>query len=262
MGSFQRIRVERAEVDISAMDFGGEGPPLLMLHGLCGAAQEWGDTAQCLQNTHHVIALDQRGHGQSSKGHNDFSLETLARDAATVIEELREGPAVVLGQSMGGVVAMFVAEGWPHFVRALIIVEATAQASMHGSAQRWISRWPASFRNEQEARSFFASQGMRADVWVNTLERRGDMRIPAFRAADMFAIAKHLDSYDCRERCRRIAAPTLVIAGSKSWLPRAEVQTVAELIPRSQFIVIDGAGHDVHLDAPEQFHDAVSEFVK
>jgi pimeloyl-ACP methyl ester carboxylesterase len=259
---FRRIRVKHAEVDISAIDFGGEAPPLLMLHGLCGAAQEWAETAQCLQESHRVIAMDQRGHGQSSKDHSDVSLETLACDAAMVIEELREGPAVVLGQSMGGVIGMLLAERWPHLMRALIVVEATAQSTMPGSAQRWISLWPTSFRNEDEARSFFASQGMKADVWVATLERRGEALFPAFRVADMLAIAKHLDSYDCRESCRRIAAPALVIAGSKSWLPRAEVQTVADLIPKSQFVVIDGAGHDVHLDAPGQFHEAVSAFVK
>jgi pimeloyl-ACP methyl ester carboxylesterase len=55
------------------LDFGGEGPPLLLLHGLAGRANEWHSTAQRLTQQGHVPALDQRGHGRGEKGLADYS---------------------------------------------------------------------------------------------------------------------------------------------------------------------------------------------
>ena len=143
-----------------------------------------------------------------------------------------------------------------------MLVECHAVANTAGDpTDDWLAKWPLPFSDLRTAREFFASQRMDPDVWVQVLEHGDSGYRPKFRAEDIRAIATHLAAYDYRTQCARITAPTLVIAGSRSWLDRDNARDVAELIPNAQFVEIPAAGHDVHLDAPDAFRDAVSAFV-
>ena len=96
------IPVTGRDARLEALDFGGEGPSVLLLHGLAGTAREWEETAAWLSETHRVVALDQRGHGRSERRPADVSREAFVADAVAAIEELALAPAVLIGQSLGG----------------------------------------------------------------------------------------------------------------------------------------------------------------
>ncbi len=130
-----------------------------------------------------------------------------------------------------------------------------------GSATDWISEWPLPFKSLRDATDYFARQGMNANVWLASLVAHENGYWPNFRNEDMRAIAKHLTSYDFRAECSLISAPTLVVSGSRSWLARTGVQEVAQLIQFAEFVEIANAGHDVHLDSPEEFKQAVKRFI-
>lgn len=83
----------------------GEGPPLVLLHGVTHAAEVWSWQFEDLAPAHRVIALDHRGHGQSTAGRDPWSIARLAADAAEVIEHLDLRGAIVVGHSLGGIVA-------------------------------------------------------------------------------------------------------------------------------------------------------------
>src|SRR5271166_2589589 len=121
-----RFVFQNRDVRLSCVDFGGDGTGVLLLHGLCGCADEWRATAAWLRDEHHVFALDQRGHGSSKKAVKDYTLEAYATDAIAAIEHLQEGPMTLIGQSMGGVHALIAAARRPDLCRALIVIEATA----------------------------------------------------------------------------------------------------------------------------------------
>lgn len=250
-----------AQIQISGLDFGGSKRPAILLHGLFGGAHEWTKSAEWLQENYRVIALDQRGHGQSAKELDDFSIEAFTRDAADVLLQLSDRPALVIGQSMGGVVAMLLAAMRPELVQRLVVVEATAwsDSKTEGDGD-WLSQWPLPFKTISDAKSFFHAQGLDPEIWVQVLHRTPDGFAPVFYGNDMRAIAVQLAHYDYRAACRSILAPTLVIAGRQSWLDGARVREVADLIPNAVFLDIE-AGHDVHLDAPEAFKAAVTSFI-
>ena len=89
------VPVTGRDARLEALDFGGEGPSVLLLHGLAGTAVEWEETAAWLSATHHVVALDQRGHGRSERRPADVSREAFVADALAAIDELALAPAVL-----------------------------------------------------------------------------------------------------------------------------------------------------------------------
>jgi pimeloyl-ACP methyl ester carboxylesterase len=96
------VPVTGQDAYLEALDFGGDGPGVLLLHGLAGTAREWEDTAGWLTRTHHVVALEQRGHGRSERRPDDVSREAFVRDAAAAIEQLGLAPVVWSGNRSAG----------------------------------------------------------------------------------------------------------------------------------------------------------------
>jgi pimeloyl-ACP methyl ester carboxylesterase len=109
-------------VRLRVWDFGGAGPAVLPLHGLAGHAREWAATATWLAERRRVVTFDARGHGQSSRCPDDVGRDALVADAAFVLGALRLGPAVVVGQSLGGLTALSLAARRPELVRGLVPV--------------------------------------------------------------------------------------------------------------------------------------------
>src|SRR5689334_11124732 len=109
-------------------DTGGDGIPLLLLHGwMFSADLNWFRAYGPLEKAgYRVIAMDHRGHGRGLRTHARFRLEECAHDAAAVLEELGAAPALVCGYSMGGPVAQILARDRPELVRGMVLC-ATAQ---------------------------------------------------------------------------------------------------------------------------------------
>ena len=99
----------RGDVRLAGLDFGGEGPAAVLLHGLAGYAGEWAATARWLTGRCRVVALDARGHGRSERRPADVSRAAHVGDGAFAIESLGLGPAIVVGQSLGGQTALLLA---------------------------------------------------------------------------------------------------------------------------------------------------------
>jgi pimeloyl-ACP methyl ester carboxylesterase len=117
--------LERDGVRLAGVDFGGEGPNVLLLHGLVGDAEEWRPTAEGLTDRAKVVAFDARGHGDSERDPPDVTLEAHVADAAFVIEQRGLAPVTVIGQSYGGLTAFLLAAARPDLVERLVVAEAT-----------------------------------------------------------------------------------------------------------------------------------------
>lgn len=105
-----------------ACDAVGDGPPLVILHGLFGSARNWQSVARALAARHRVLAVDARNHGQSPHtAAMDYRL--MASDVAALIDRLALGPVTLLGHSMGGKTAMTLALLEPSRVVRLVIVD-------------------------------------------------------------------------------------------------------------------------------------------
>ena len=108
----------------------GEGSPVLLLHGLFGAARNWGGIQKRLAQRHRVLAPDLRNHGESDHA-AAMDYPSMAEDVAEVIARRGLAPAAVLGHSMGGKVAMALALRHPEMVGRLVVAEADGHAGRH-----------------------------------------------------------------------------------------------------------------------------------
>ncbi len=150
----------RSSLTSSVVDFGGRGRPIVLLHGLMGRATTWWRVSRWLTSYGHVVGLDARGHGRARR-RGSWRTEEFADDVAELISDLDEGPAVIIGHSMGGLHAWVTAARWPELVRA-VVVEDMAPDQRGKTVDAWrgyFESWPVPFRSLAQVREFFGGLG-------------------------------------------------------------------------------------------------------
>jgi pimeloyl-ACP methyl ester carboxylesterase len=257
------LRFERNGVRIAGLEFGGDGPPVLLLHGLAGHAGEWAETASWLTERCRVIALDARGHGGSERRPADLSRATHVADAAFAVTELRLPPVVVVGQSLGGQTALLLAAEHPDLVRGLVLADAgpgggddtdAIEANL-ADLRRALERWPLPFPSRAAAVEFFGG----AEAWADGLEQRDGGWWPRFDVDVMVQTLRDAASRAYWDEWSRVRCPVLVVrAGKGSHVSDEDARAMVE---RARVVELAGAGHDVHLERPAEWRAAVSAFL-
>jgi pimeloyl-ACP methyl ester carboxylesterase len=261
----ERMHFQREGMELSVLDFGGSGSPVLLLHGLAGYAGEWSDTAAWLVRNHRVLGLDERGHGHSTRIPADVSRDAHVADVAYVIEHLGLGQVVLVGQSLGGSLAFVTAARHPELVRGLVVAEACPDADPDGEGvagiRRWLDRWPLPFASREDAVEFFGGPSLYASSWSGGLEQREDGWWPRFDADVMLRTLSEGTSVSYWEEWQRVRCSTLLVRAGNGFFPTDYLQAMAARLPGARFVDIPDAKHDVHLDRPEQWRAALSEFL-
>jgi pimeloyl-ACP methyl ester carboxylesterase len=257
------VSIEGRDVRLEAHDFGGDGPAVLLLHGLAGTASEWEETASWLSKTRRVVALDQRGHGRSERRPTDLSRAAFVADAVATIEQLGLPPVVLIGQSLGGHTALLVAAEQPGLVRALVVAEASPAEVEPDSPERiraLLSSWPVPFASREAAQEFFGGDTNSARAWADNLEDGEGGLVPAFDVDVMIAALAAASTAYWAEWAS-ISVPTLVVRAESGDLTAAEAKAMIAAHPSATLVSVPGAGHDVHLDAPAAWRSAVEGFL-
>jgi len=241
----------------------GEGPRLVLLHGLFGSARNFGAVQRALAARHRVIALDLRNHGASPHA----AAMDYAVMAADVIETLARNdalPAVVLGHSMGGKVAMRMALERPDTVCALIVADiAPVPYPPHFCeyAEAMLAVPPGSTRAAADARlaSAVADRAIRGFLLQNL--QPAAARPWRIGLAEIAAALPAIGDWDDRAG-GTFRGPTLFIAGEYSDYIRAEHRKpIRARFPSARFVTLRGAGHWLHADKPSAFMAVVEGFL-
>ncbi len=252
------------DIRLAYVDFGGEGPGVLLLHGLFGRATTWTETARWLTPHCHVIGLDQRGHGWSDKPDNAYTRDAYVRDAAAAIERMNLGPAFVIGHSMGALNAWVLAARRPDLVRALVLEDmgaATATRAMQDAYRRWLAEWPLPFGSLAEVRAYFGRVWpATGDYFAEVMAEAADGYRPLFQPEHMLQSAGDWDTHSYWEELEAVRCPALVVRGGAGDLPRDELEEMARRVPNGRFQEVAGAGHVVHYDRPEGWRAVVEPF--
>jgi pimeloyl-ACP methyl ester carboxylesterase len=259
----------RDDVRLAGLDFGGAGPATLLLHGLAGYAGEWAATARWLTGRCRVVALDARGHGGSERMPADVSRAAHVADAAFAIERLGLAPAIVVGQSLGGQAALLLAAEHPTLVRGLVLADAgpggfddereveANVADLVGALQRW----PVPFATREAAVDFFGGPSPSAEAWADGLEQRDGRWWPRFDVEVMARTLREATSRSYWDEWERIACPALVVRAGRGQLSLADARAMADRGQRVEVAGLPDAGHDLHLDSPNEWRAAVSRFL-
>ena len=244
----------------------GQGPPLVMLHGLMGSSTNWGGMAKRLGLKHRVIAMDARNHGAS--GHApDMEYGALADDVAQTLAAMGVPRAAVLGHSMGGKIAMMLALTRPEMVERLVVADMSpvpylAPSRAYVLAMQGMALTPGMTRRDAMAALLPAvpQEGIRAFLAQNLVFGDG---APRWRVA-LGWIADGMDAIEdfAPPPGARYDGPTLFIRGSRSdYVLPDHMAAIAGFFPAARHAVVD-AGHWVHADNPAAFLAALEPFLE
>jgi len=241
----------------------GEGPPIVLVHGLGGTLHMWYGMMQSLELHHHVVALDMRGCGRSELGRGPLTVQGWARDVATLVAAL-ELPAVTLvGHSLGSLIAQQVALDQPDAVDNLALVGGIS----------WFE--PPAKEQYLKRAEIVEAEGLDdlVDDWLTgAISPRNRATNPQlvgllrdlFLRNDPSAYAKACRALANAPSIRReeIGQPTLLAVGDHDRsTPIAMTEELHREIPVSRVRVIANAAHWAPLEQPDELAAAVLEFL-
>ncbi|MEV4680604.1 alpha/beta fold hydrolase [Streptomyces kurssanovii] len=255
--------VEREGVRLVCRDWGGDGPALVLLHGLAGHAGEWDALARPLSSAYRVVAVDQRGHGASDRFPSDVSRDAFVEDIVAVTDQLGLERVVLLGQSMGGHAAILAAARHPELVRGLVSIEADVSGpdpEWPTHIRRWFDSWPTAFPSRDAAIRFFGG-GAIGKGWADGLEERDGQWWPRFDRDVMVRSVADAARHSFAHEWERVACPTLLILAQASFIPPARVDALMRRRIPSVSVSVRETRHDLHLEQPDIVYRLVSEFL-
>lgn len=263
----------------------GEGPALLLVHGIGNNARTWAGVIGRLAATHTVIAPDLLGHGDSDKPRGDYSIAGYANGMRDLLSVLDVEQVTVVGHSLGGGVALQFAYQFPERCQRLVLVgsgglgselSATLRAATlpgaelvltglaglagaSGVLRAWLrgvedigrlAGWKQARDLAEAGEALLALRDVEARrAFLRTLRSVVDTRGQAVTALDRLYLAN--------------AIPMLVVWGSRDPIvPISHADAVRALVPTARFEVFEGAGHFPHLERPDAFLDVLHDFLR
>jgi pimeloyl-ACP methyl ester carboxylesterase len=257
----------------------GKGPLLLLVHGIAGSAETWKHVVPALAERFTVLAPDLLGQGESDKPRTEYSLGAHANMLRDLLDALGYERATVIGQSLGGGVAMQFADQFPERCERLVLVDSGGLGREVTLYLRMLtvpgfeSVFPyfctprlreagnriATWLDRAGVRSTPASQ----EVWRSY----ASLVDPAGRRAFFRSLRDVIDfngqAVSALRRLHRAAnLPTLIVWGARDpFIPVRHAIVAHETIPGSRLEIFDGVGHYPHCEAPERFVEVLLDFI-
>ncbi|MFZ0592064.1 MAG: alpha/beta fold hydrolase, partial [Bryobacteraceae bacterium] len=247
----------------------GSGPPLLLIMGLSFTLEMWHRVTPEFAKDYRVILLDNRGVGRSDiPPGGRYTIGAMAEDALAVLDAAGVNePALVLGASMGGMIAQELTLRHPERVQALVL-GCTACGPLFRAAWPKLE-WSPGLWQWITSRGELRERALVRLLYANTtpLDRiEEDIAIRAACQPPVHAVLRQLAgilSWSSYSRLPQIKAPTLVVHGEQDHvLPPANGRMVASRISNSEFILLPNAGHILTTDQPELSLQIVGRFLE
>lgn len=244
----------------------GSGPPLIVLHGLLGLLDNWKTLADVLAEHFEVYLVDQRNHGRSPHD-SVHTYDAMVDDIYEFIDENSLSGVCLIGHSMGGKTAMSFAKKHPELMEKLVVVDIAPKAypihhedilvgieaidfdivQSRSEAEEVLLRYVTESRTRQ-----FVLKNL---YWVE----RGRL---GWRF-NLEAIQNHLSEMGEASKNDSFNKPTLFVRGTNSeYIAEADYENIKAMFPKAEIISIEGAGHWVHADKPEEFLEAMLAFLR
>ena len=257
----------------------GRGPLLLLVHGMAGSSETWAQVMPALAERFTVLAPDLLGQGDSDKPRGDYSLGAQANTLRDLMDALGHERATLIGQSLGGGVAMQFAYQFPERCERLVLVDSGGLGRevtfylrmltlpgfepvfplfcspwLRDAGERvatWLGR--AGVRSTPARREVWRSYASLADAASRRAFFRSLREVIDFSGQAVSAL---------RRLHRAVQLPTLIVWGAQDpFIPVSHALTAHQAIPGSRLEIFEGVGHYPHCEAPERFVEVLSDFI-
>jgi pimeloyl-ACP methyl ester carboxylesterase len=266
-------RIDAGGTGLDVLEDGAGGSPLLVLHGFCGAKENFADVVPFIaEGGWHVVVPDQRGHGSSDHpdGEGAYEYETFIEDALELADALGWGRFTLLGHSMGGMVALRLVIGHPERVGGLILMDTSYRPfdvdPELAAAGRMIVETGGMKGLVEALRG--GEDPLATEAHRRLLQERPEYEVVleaqnlACSAQMWLAMSKEiLEGSDLVGELPKIAVPTLVVVGEQDTPFLDSSRVMAREIRNARLAVIEDAGHSPQLEAPGPWLAAVTSFL-
>jgi pimeloyl-ACP methyl ester carboxylesterase len=254
----------------------GEGPSVVLVHGLSGVWQNWLENIPHLAHSHRVIAIDLPGFGASPMPPWEISIPAYGRFVRDFCERLGIERCSLIGNSMGGFIATELAISEPDRVDDLVLVSAagitwarsrrepaTMLARVGRAAAPMALRFQMSgirrekFRKRAFQGVFHDPNGLRREMlWENV--------VPALQSPGYFDAIRNLVGYDVRHRLEEIGVPTLIIWGRNDRVVPvpAALSYKKRIGDNAELVILDRCGHVPQIERPVRFNRVLEKFLE
>ena len=271
--------VEHRDVDVGDglrlhVAIAGRGTPLVLLHGFTGSAESWTSLIDRFAAEHTVVMVELPGHGRSTAPDDAdrYALPRFAEDLLRVFDLLGLERAALLGYSLGGRAALHFALRHSRRVAALVLESASPGiADEDERAQRAAADAELADAIERDGIEAFVARWEALPLWASQRQLAEDvrMRLRAQRLgnhsrglANSLRGAGAAAEASVVSRLDTLGMPTLLVAGALDTKYVALGEQMARAIPGARLVVVEGAGHAVHLERPEELARLVLEFLR
>ena len=251
---------------LAVTEYGGDGPPLVLLHGIGSRGVSWWPVVDRLAARFRLVVPDLRGHGASAKPPTGYLLPDYASDLAALLEAFDLERPLLLGHSLGGLVALAWAAANPHRAAA-IALEDTALRSQPETLAAFDGWLALSAMPLAEATAYFRREHpdwSEADCRRRAESITGTAR-GVFAELRADSAANLAAAHDRLAPLAAIRSPVLLIHGDPtagSMVAPADAARLAATLPNARLVRIPGAGHGIHRDRPDDFLAAVVPFLE
>lgn len=257
----------------------GEGPPVLLIHGITSSSRTWKSIMPRLAEKHTVIAPDLLGHGRSAKPQGDYSLGAYASGVRDLLVALDSPKVTVVGHSLGGGIAMQFCYQFPEHTARLALVDtggigpevnpALRAASLPGAELVLPLLFSPTLHDAAlKARNFLSGFGLRGSADIEGVaEGFASLTEADARRAFLHTVRSVIDPSG-----QRISAadrlyltreiPSLIVWGDRDRIiPVSHAELAHELMPGSRLEIFPGAGHFPFNDDPDRFIEVLEDFI-
>jgi pimeloyl-ACP methyl ester carboxylesterase len=277
-GPFRRRTVRIHGHDVT-FRMGGEGPTLVLVHGIAGSSTTWRGVFPALAEHYTVVAPDLLGHGHSAKPRGDYSLGAYASGIRDLLTVLGQERVTVVGHSLGGGVAMQFAYQFPERAERLVLVAAGGLGKEVSPLLRAVTVPGAEYvlpvllnRRIREAGEWFGRVPRRlgwrpgdtvAEVWrsyTTLTERHGQQAFIHTIRSVIDVAGQRVSAHDRLYLAR--ALPTLIVWGDEDRIiPVSHAHLAAESMPGARLEILEGAGHFLPWRDAERFLLVLEDFL-
>ena len=275
--SAQSRFIDRDDIRLHHLDWGDHARhPIVLVHGSRLHAHVWNDFSRRFSDRYHIVALDQRGHGDSGwAGQDGYQMENFYQDLRAVVEARGLSRFTLIGHSLGGRVSMLYAHRHPELLERLVLVDITpgrpaaAAAPAPGEISDDDRTAPGEFDSPEAALTHLKRLMPRAPAPLveesvrHGLRKTDDGRYTwKYDPAFLSARRSRANAVDLWSAVKSIPTPTLLQYGSHSNVVSPELAArMGETMPRCTVERIEGAGHGLFTDQPEAFAQSVERFL-
>jgi len=244
----------------------GAGFPLVLIHGLNGDLTGWALVIPELAKHFRTLAIDVRGHGESGKPDQLYSIKEFSQDLKEFLSKMQIAQAHILGLSMGGAIAQQFALDYPQMVRALILVSTFSHVD--DLCQRAFMRlrqalatggYPAFF--DEVVKLAFTRRYI-----AENPQAIADLKKKRIRTNSPAAIGRATDAclaFNLRDQIARIQHPTLVVSGREDvFTPIHLAEEIHKTIRNSEWKILEGVGHNLYIEKAPEMVPVVLHFLK